>query len=48
MKGVNWARSGHDDMNKLRSHLEAPKSALKIALDLVALYVRLENLRAYG
>lgn len=36
-KGVKWALSGRDDMNKLRSNLEAHKSALDIALDMVAL-----------
>jgi hypothetical protein len=47
-KGVKWSLSGRDDMNKLRSSLEAHKSALDIALDMVALYVRLETLSAYS
>jgi ankyrin repeat protein len=40
-RGVKWSLSGRDDMNKLRSSLEAHKSALDIALDMVALYVSL-------
>jgi hypothetical protein len=42
-KGVKWSLSGRDDMNKLRSSLEAHKSALDIALDMVALYVCLKS-----
>jgi ankyrin repeat protein len=40
-RGVKWSLSGRDDVNKLRSSLEAHKSALDIALDMVALYVSL-------
>jgi len=36
---VKWTLFGRDDMDKLRSSLEAHKSALDIALDMVALYV---------
>ncbi|KAH8774034.1 hypothetical protein BGZ57DRAFT_403504 [Hyaloscypha finlandica] len=36
-RGVKWSLSGRDDVNKLRSSLEAHKSALDIALDMVAL-----------
>lgn len=35
---VKWAIAGQDDMNKLRSSLEAHKSALDIAVDMVSLY----------
>jgi len=38
-RGMKWSFEGRDDMNKLRSSLEAHKSALDIALDMVALYV---------
>jgi ankyrin repeat protein len=40
-RGVKWSLSGRDDVNKLRSSLEAHKSALDIALEMVALYVSL-------
>ncbi len=36
---VQWATFGRDDMNKLRSSLEAHKSALDTALDLTTLSV---------
>lgn len=36
---VKWTLSGRDDMDKLRSNLEAHKSALDIALDMVSLCV---------
>jgi len=36
-KSAQWASSGKDDMAKLRSSLEAHKSALEIALDMVNL-----------
>ncbi|KAH6675425.1 hypothetical protein B0J14DRAFT_362401 [Halenospora varia] len=36
-RGVQWTLGGRDDMMKLRSTLEAHKSALEIALDMVAL-----------
>lgn len=37
-KAAKWALSGKSDVNKLRSSLEAHKSALEIALDMLALY----------
>lgn len=40
-KGLKWSLSGREDMTKLRSRLEAHKSALDLALDVVALYVSL-------
>lgn len=42
-RGVKWSLSGRDDMIKLRSSLEAHKSALDIALDMVAMYVSLHR-----
>jgi hypothetical protein len=36
-KAAQWVMSGKEDMAKLRSSLEAHKSALEIALDMVAL-----------
>jgi hypothetical protein len=36
-KAAKWAISGQNDVAKLRSSLEAHKSALEIALDMVAL-----------
>jgi hypothetical protein len=36
-KGVEWSLAGREDMDKLRSSLEAHKSALDIALDMVVL-----------
>lgn len=36
-KAAKWVAFGNDDMNKLRSSLEAHKSALEIALDMIAL-----------
>jgi hypothetical protein len=44
-RGVKWSLSGRDDMNKLRSSLEAHKSALDIALDMVALYVSCTDIK---
>jgi hypothetical protein len=38
-KAAKWALSGKSDANKLKSSLEAHKSALEIALDMLALYV---------
>ena len=35
--GVEWTLTGRGDMQKLRSSLEAHKSALDIALDMIAL-----------
>jgi hypothetical protein len=34
---VKWSQSGRDDMNKLRSSLEAYKSSLDIVLDMLSL-----------
>ena len=34
--GVKWSLAGRDDMDKLRSSLEAHKSALQIALEMAA------------
>lgn len=39
-KGARWAVSGSDDVTKLRISLEAHKSALEIALEMVAMYVK--------
>lgn len=39
LTAAKWVTVGHDDMAKLRSSLEAHKSALEIALDMVALWV---------
>lgn len=39
VKAARWATIGHDDMMKLRSSLEAHKSALEIALEMIALFV---------
>lgn len=36
-KGASWAIGGKDDMAKLRSSLEAHKSALEIAFDMVTM-----------
>jgi hypothetical protein len=36
-KSAQWVMSGKDDMAKLRSSLEAHKTALEIALDFVAM-----------
>jgi hypothetical protein len=36
-KAARWALTGQNDVSKLRSSLEAHKSALEIALDMVAL-----------
>jgi hypothetical protein len=36
-KAAQWVMSGKDDIAKLRSSLEAHKSALEIALDMVTL-----------
>jgi hypothetical protein len=36
-KAARWAINGQNDVAKLRSSLEAHKSALEIALDMVAL-----------
>lgn len=41
MKAAKWVAFGNEDMNKLRSSLEAHKSALEIALDMIALCVHL-------
>lgn len=38
-KGTKWALNGRGDAGKLRSTLEAHKTALDIALDMVALYL---------
>jgi hypothetical protein len=38
-KGAKWAISGRDDVDKLRVSLEAHKSALDMALEMVAMYV---------
>ena len=38
MASINWAWSGREEMARLRSTLEAHKSALELALDMVALY----------
>jgi hypothetical protein len=40
-KGIRWTTQGRGDMAKLRLSLEAHKSALEIALDMVAMYVSL-------
>ena len=37
-KAARWKAIGHGDISKLRSSLEAHKSALEIALDMVTLY----------
>jgi hypothetical protein len=36
-RGMQWTIYGQDDMNKLRSRLEAHKSAIDIALDMVSI-----------
>lgn len=36
-KAARWAMAGQEDILKLRSNLEAHKSALEIALDMIAL-----------
>jgi hypothetical protein len=38
-QGVRWAVSGKDDVNKLLVTLEAHKSALDMALEMIAMYV---------
>jgi hypothetical protein len=43
-KAARWALTGRGDANKLRSSLEAHKSALELALDLIALYVVIMSL----
>jgi Fungal N-terminal domain of STAND proteins len=37
MKSMKWAWSGRDDVGRLRATLEAHKSALQLALDMIAL-----------
>jgi hypothetical protein len=39
IKGSKWTLAGSEDVNKLRLSLEAHKSALEIALEMVTLYV---------
>jgi hypothetical protein len=36
---IQWSISARDDMNKLRSRLEAHKSAIDITLDMISMYV---------
>jgi hypothetical protein len=36
---VQWSIGARDEMNKLRSRLEAHKSAIDIALDMISMYV---------
>jgi hypothetical protein len=36
-KGLKWALAGRDDMDKLRVSLEPHKSALGLALELIAM-----------
>ena len=38
-RSAQWAMTGRDDMNKLRSSLEAHKAAIEIALDMISMYV---------
>jgi hypothetical protein len=42
-KSIWWAMTGKDDIRKLRCSLEAHKSALDIALDMIALYVKISS-----
>jgi STAND-like protein len=37
--GVKWVVNGKDDIDKLRVSLEAHKSALELAIELITLYV---------
>lgn len=37
--GVQWSMLARDEMNKLRSRLEAHKSAIDIALEMISMYV---------
>src|SRR5436305_11415795 len=37
--GVQWSMLARDEMNKLRSRLEAHKSAIDIALEMISIYV---------
>ena len=38
LRCTKWAWSGRDDMTRLRTTLEAHKSALELALEMIALY----------
>ena len=39
IKGAMWVAGGREKMTKLRTHLEAYKSGLNIAVDMLGLYV---------
>lgn len=44
---IQWSISARDEMNKLRSRLEAHKSAIDIALDMISMYVFSSSLPFY-
>lgn len=45
-RGARWALTGRSDVSKLRVSLEAHKSALELALDLVTVYDH-DRIRTY-
>jgi hypothetical protein len=45
---IRWAVSGRDDMEKLRSRLQAHKTSIEIALEVTSLYAFINHLHFAG